>query len=133
MEGNKTLPLVCRLDKPLFCFDCAKMEESFSSSLWGPITEKVKVAQSCPTLCNPVDYTVSSWNSTGQNTEVGSRSLFQGIFPTQGQNPGFLPLQVDSLPAELSGKPGPLLLVFLILVNSAELLCAPILVCNFCG
>ena len=53
-----------------------------------------------------MDYSVSSWSSPGQNTEVGSRSLFQGIFPTQGPNPGLLPLQADSLPAELPGKPG---------------------------
>ena len=33
----------------------------------------------------------SSWNSPGQNTGVGSLSLFQGIFPTKGSNPG-LPL-----------------------------------------
>ena len=31
-----------------------------------------------------------SWNSPGQNTGVGSRSLLQGIFPTQGLNPGLL-------------------------------------------
>ena len=30
----------------------------------------------------------SSWNSPGQNTGVGSLSLLQGIFPTQGSNPG---------------------------------------------
>ena len=30
----------------------------------------------------------SPWNSLGQNTGVGSRSLLQGIFPTQGSNPG---------------------------------------------
>ena len=30
----------------------------------------------------------SPWNSLGQNTGVGSFSLFQGIFPTQGLNPG---------------------------------------------
>ena len=30
----------------------------------------------------------SPWNSPGQNTEVGSLSLLQGIFPTQGSNPG---------------------------------------------
>ena len=30
----------------------------------------------------------SPWNSPGQNTGVGSLSLLQGIFPTQGQNPG---------------------------------------------
>ena len=28
------------------------------------------------------------WNSPGQNTGVGSCSLLQGIFPTQGLNPG---------------------------------------------
>ena len=34
-------------------------------------------------LCSP-------WNSPGQNTGVGSHSLLQGIFPTQGSNPGLL-------------------------------------------
>ena len=32
----------------------------------------------------------SPWNSPGQNTGAGSLSLFQGIFPTQGSNPGLL-------------------------------------------
>ena len=30
----------------------------------------------------------SPWNSPGQNTGVGSLSLLQGIFPTQGSNSG---------------------------------------------
>ena len=30
----------------------------------------------------------SPWNSPGQNTGAGSLSLLQGIFPTQGSNPG---------------------------------------------
>ena len=30
----------------------------------------------------------SPWNSPGQNTGVGCLSLLQGIFPTQGSNPG---------------------------------------------
>ena len=30
----------------------------------------------------------SPWNSPGQNTRVGSLFLLQGIFPTQGSNPG---------------------------------------------
>ena len=30
----------------------------------------------------------SPWNSPGQNTGVGSHSLLQGIFPTQGSNSG---------------------------------------------
>ena len=46
---------------------------------------KVKVTQSCPTHCNPMNYV---YVSPGQNTVVGSLSLFQGIFPTQGSNPG---------------------------------------------
>ena len=32
----------------------------------------------------------SPWNSPGQNTAVGSLSLLQGIFSTQGSNPGLL-------------------------------------------
>ena len=44
-------------------------------------------SQSCPTLCDPMD---SPWNSLGQNTGVDSISLLQGIFPTQGLNPGLL-------------------------------------------
>ena len=77
----------------------------------------------------------SPWKSPGQNTGVGSLSLLQGIFSTQGLNPGLLhcrqilyqlsyfvksknmdlpnpgielgspALQADSLPTELSGKP----------------------------
>ena len=47
----------------------------------------------------------SSWNSPGQNTGVGSLSLLQGIFPTQGLNQGSPALQADSLPAEPQGKP----------------------------
>ena len=30
----------------------------------------------------------STWNKLGQNTREGSLSLLQGIFPTQGSNPG---------------------------------------------
>ena len=43
---------------------------------------EVKVAQSSPTLCDPMD--CSPWNSPGQNTGVRSLPLHQGIFPTQG-------------------------------------------------
>ena len=32
----------------------------------------------------------SPWNSPSQNTGVGSLSLLQGIFSTQGSNPGLL-------------------------------------------
>ena len=52
------------------------------------------VAQSCSTLCDPMD---CSWlgssihgDSPGKNTGVGSLSLLQGIFPTQELNHGLL-------------------------------------------
>ena len=53
-----------------------------------PLHEWVKATQSCLTLRLRGLY--SPWNSPGQNTGVGSLSLLQGIFLTQGLNPGFL-------------------------------------------
>ena len=55
--------------------------QKLSSSL----REKVKVTQSCLILCDPMDC-----SPPGKNTGVGSRSLLQGIFPTQGLNLGLL-------------------------------------------
>ena len=49
--------------------------------------KRVKVAQSCPTLCDPKEL-YSLGNAPHQNTGVGSHSLLQGIFPIQGSNPG---------------------------------------------
>ena len=46
----------------------------------------------------------SPWNFPGQNTGVGSCSLLQGLFPTQGSNPG-LPHCRDSLSSEPPGNP----------------------------
>ena len=39
---------------------------------------KVKVTQSYPTFCDPMDSIYSPWNSAGQKTGVGSLSLLQG-------------------------------------------------------
>ena len=50
------------------------------------LMRKVKVTQLCPILCEPMD---CPWNSPGQNTRVGSLSLLQAIFPTQGIAGGF--------------------------------------------
>ena len=53
---------------------------------------KVKVAQFCTDSLSVTPRTIHSpWNSPGQKTGVGSCSLLQGIFPTEGSNPG-LPL-----------------------------------------
>ena len=67
------------------------------------------VAQSCPTLCDPVDWMWSSrllcpWNFPDKNTLVGCHVLLQGIFLIQGLNSGLSYLrhwQVASLPLSL--------------------------------
>ena len=50
------------------------------------------VSQSCPTACNPMDCNPPGssvhGDSPSKNTEVGCHFLLQGIFPTQGSNPG---------------------------------------------
>ena len=52
------------------------------------------VIRSCPTLCNPM--VCSPWGSSvhgdspGKNSRVGCHALLQGVFPTQGSNPGLL-------------------------------------------
>ena len=61
------------------------------------------MAQSCPTLCDPMG--CRPWNSPGRNTGVGSLSLLQGNLPNPGIEPRSPTLQVDSLPAEPQGKP----------------------------
>ena len=79
---------------------------------------KVKVAQSCPTLCDPIDYTVHGilqarileWVAFPFSLlqGVGCYFLLQGIFLTQGSNPHLLCLlhwQVGSLPLAAPGKP----------------------------
>ena len=50
------------------------------------------VAQSCQTLCDPMDCSTPGSSvhedSPGKNSGVGHHALLQGIFPTQGLNPG---------------------------------------------
>ena len=52
------------------------------------------VAQSYLTLCEPIDYSLPGssdhGDSPGKNTGVDWHALFQGIFPTQELNQGFL-------------------------------------------
>ena len=45
------------------------------------------VAQLHPTLCDPVDCSLCSWDSPGRNAGVGCHFLLRRIFPTQGSNP----------------------------------------------
>ena len=79
------LPILLRSTEKFISFP----EDTSDSQHLNPLMPPVKLAQSCLTLCNPMDYTYSPWNSPGQNTGVSSSlSLLQGIFPTQGSNPG---------------------------------------------
>ena len=53
-----------------------------------------EVAQSCPTLCDPMDCSLPRFSVhgifPGTNTGVGCHFLLQRIFPTQRSNPGLL-------------------------------------------
>ena len=66
---------------------------------------KVLVAKLCLTLCDPMDGSSSVHGILqARNTEVGSHSLLQGIFPTQGSNPGLLHRK-QTPPSGPPGKP----------------------------
>ena len=59
---------------------------------------KGQVLLSFPSACEPIDYRIHGILLV-KKTGVGSLSLLQGIFQTQGSNPG-LCMQADSLAAE---------------------------------
>ena len=56
------------------------------------------VTQSCLSLCDPMDCNLPGssvlGNSPGKNTRMGCHALLQGIFPTQGSNPGLISRQI---------------------------------------
>ena len=58
-----------------------------------PSSPSVLVTGLCPTLCDPMDCSPPGssvyGDSPGKNTGVGCHAVLQGIFPTQGSNPGF--------------------------------------------
>ena len=68
-----------------------------------------KSLQSCLTLCKPMHCSPPGssvhGDSPGKNTGVGCHALLQGIFPTQGSNPGLLHCQEGFLSLVPPGKP----------------------------
>ena len=68
-----------------------------------------EVAHSCLTLCDPMDYIIA--HQTPLSMEFPKQEYWsglpflQGIFPTQGSNPGLLHCKQTVLPAEPPGKP----------------------------
>ncbi|CAI9173720.1 unnamed protein product [Rangifer tarandus platyrhynchus] len=81
----------------VFTFRFAALHQTFLKEV------KVKVAQSCPTLCHPMDYTVHGM------LQARILEWVAFPFPRGSSQPGIKPrspaLQADSLPTELSGKP----------------------------
>ena len=73
------------------------------------IESESEVAQSCLTLCDPMDTRLlRPWDFLGRSTGVGCHFLLQGFFPTQGLNLCLLHLlhrQAGSLPLVPPGKP----------------------------
>ena len=72
----------------------------------------MSVVQLCRTVCDPMDslfvefhQAPCPWNSPGKSTGVGSHSLFQGIFLTQGSNPGLLRCRLILYHLSYQGSP----------------------------
>ena len=67
------------------------------------------VAQSCPTLCDPMDCSLTGssvhGDSPGKHSGVSRHSLLQEIFLTQGLSPVSPAWQADSIPSEVPGSP----------------------------
>ena len=92
---------------------------AFSISIWAqaskgkweiPLSLKSE-SKSLSVVSNSL-WLYSPWNSPGQNTGVGSLSLLQGIFPTQGSNPGLLHGRQILYQLSSQGSPSPLSLLF---------------------
>ena len=68
-----------------------------------------KLLQLCLALCDSMDYILQGssvhGDSPGKNYWSGLSCLLPGDLPNPGIEPGSPSLQVDSLPAELQGKP----------------------------
>ena len=76
-----------------------------TSATWEAYTVLCFVAQSCPTLCNPVDCSPSGSSVHG----IGQARVLEwepppGDFPKLGIKPRSSVLQADSLPSEPPGK-----------------------------
>ena len=102
---------------PLPSYLLQQIQSPSSSNKWVIIVhcELCLVAQSCPTLCNPMvcslpDSSVHG-DSLGTITGVGCYALLQGIFPTQGSNWGLSHCRLHHLSHQ--GIPGSLLEIIL--------------------
>ena len=98
------IPLLC----PVLVLKDGGYSEERNEEVWGWKSES-EVAQSCPTLCHPMDCSPPGssvhGNSPGKNTGWSGLSFpSQGDLPNSGIKPGSPALQIDALPSEPPGK-----------------------------
>ena len=102
------------------------------------------VTQSCPTVCDPMGWTVthqaplSMGFFSGKNTGVDCHFFLQGIFLIQGLNPCLLHWQANSLPVSHLVTLGPKLptesyIIFLLVMCLPVLSVSDILLCTHFG
>ena len=95
---------MCELAFELLCYRSLICIQGHTCHLATHESEvKVKVAQSCPTLCDLMDCTVHGFLQARILEWVAVP--FSGDLPNPGTEPRSPTLQVDSLPAESHGKP----------------------------
>ena len=67
-----------------------KLGQAFLAIVCNPVLSRSVVSDTVwPHGLQPASF-LCPWDSPGKNIGVGSHSLLQGIFPTQGSNPGLL-------------------------------------------
>ena len=73
-----------------------------------PFESESEVTQSCPTLWDPMDCSPPGFSVHGifqaRVLELGCHFLLQGIFPTQGSNPGLLQCKQTLYPLSHQGS-----------------------------
>ena len=94
LDLNCLLPVaVCRGESVSIRWKCASVPFPASCPTF-TLNVLCLVTKSCPTLGDPMDCSLPGssvhGDSPGKNTGVGCHVLLQGIFPTQGSNPGLL-------------------------------------------
>ena len=115
---------------------CSRQPAWFVSTTRVGLESESEVAQSCLTLCDPMDCSlpgssvhgifqarvlICPWDFPGKSTRVDCHFLLQGIFPTQGLNPG-LPHCRQTL-YRLSHQGSPMLVLLLLSHFSHVRLC----------
>ena len=85
VQSIKILNHYVRYLEQIMSVNCTSMKNAIFMT-----QKRSEVAQSCLTLCDPVDCTprlLCPWDFPGKSTGVGCHFLLHGIFLTQGLNP----------------------------------------------